>query len=114
MEDDEPQHQPWRMPSSGDEEEEEDMESGSPAGNLHRSVSAIWDPRPGGYFPAKTPRSVGRMDNGRGPESDEARNLGAYFEEWDIPRAEQVVICRTWANYNVALERSLKNKKQKK
>jgi len=113
MEDDQPQHQPWRVPSSGDDEEEDDVESDFGAGDFHRSSAGIWDPRPGGYFPAKAPRPVGRAHT-RDGESDEAHNLGAYFEEWDIPRAEQVVICRGWANYCAALERSMQNKKQKK
>lgn len=114
MDDDCPDAQPWNMPSDEPEEDSDVEEDTTPRG-LTRSSAGIWAPtNVGGFYtPGKAPRSVRGAPAGWGG-GDEARDLGAFFEEWDIPRAEQVVICRGWANYNAALEKSINNKKQKK
>lgn len=99
-----PNAQPWSCPDEDDEVDEDPRELVRSSAN----VSAGWR-LPGG----KAPRHfAGIYDAGGDSDGDdEALDLGAYFEEWDLPPKQQAIACRSYASYISQVAQAKKKKK---
>jgi len=88
MSDDEQQqqHQPWSPPDS-----EEEIGDVVPRTLKRSTASAGKRPLTNwGYTP--------------GYDQDEAPDLGAYFDQWNLSEKKQILVCRGYASYLAAMQ----------
>lgn len=93
---------PW-IEADDDEPEEEPR-------TLVRSNAAIWTGNTG----RKAPRGWHPCDGSDDRDlEDEVPDLGAYFEEWDMPIKDQVIMCRAYASMLAASSKAQPKKPKK-
>jgi len=99
-----PNAQPWNDNDILEEDDEDPRELVRSSAN----VSSGWR-IPGG----KAPRHfAGIFDAGGDSDGDdEALDLGAYFEEWDLPPKQQAIACRSYASYISQVAQAKKKRK---
>jgi len=97
-----PDAQPWDAAEILEDEEGN--------GAILRAESNLWAVHSG----RKAPRSGYNAYEPTDSSGDEAPDLGAFFEEWDMPVKDQVIMCRAYASMLSASSKAQpkKNKKE--